>query len=81
MQAAEVTKSPRKSANLSIDSALLQEAKALGINVSRSAEAGIAEAVKLHKQEKWLKENARALASSNAYVEANSLPLERHRQF
>jgi post-segregation antitoxin (ccd killing protein) len=43
--------------------------KPLGINVSRSAEAGIAEAVKLHKQEKWLKENARALASSNSYVE------------
>ncbi|HBK37040.1 MAG: hypothetical protein COB32_13395 [Halomonas sp.] len=41
----------------------------------------IAEAVKRHKQEKWLKENAKALASSNAYVEANGLPLARHRQF
>ncbi|MBD3895026.1 type II toxin-antitoxin system CcdA family antitoxin [Halomonas sp. ML-15] len=38
---------------------------------------GIAEAVKRHKQEKWLKDNARALASSNAYVEANGLPLAR----
>ena len=81
MQAAEATKSTRKPTNLSLDGALLNEAKALGINISRSAEAGIAEAVKLHKQEKWLKENASALASSNAYVEANGLPLERHRQF
>lgn len=81
MQAAEATKSTRKATNLSLDSALLKEAKALGINISRSAEAGIAEAVKLHKQEKWLKENASALASSNAYVEANGLPLARHRQF
>ena len=81
MQAAEVTKSARKPTNLSLDSALLKEAKALGINVSRSAEAGIAEAVKRHKQEKWLKENAGALASSNAYVEANGLPLAQHRQF
>lgn len=81
MHAAEVIKSIRKPTNLSIDSALLKEAKVLGINVSRSAEVGIAQAVKVHKQERWLKENARALASSNAYVEANGLPLAQHRQF
>lgn len=81
MPAPDVTKPLRKPTNLSLDSALLKEAKALGANVSRSAEAGIAEAVKRHKQEKWLKENAKALASSNAYVEANGLPLARHRQF
>jgi len=81
MPAAEAPKSARKPANLSLDRALLEEAKALGINVSRSAEAGIAEPVKHHKREKWLKENAEALASSNAYVEANGLPLARHRQF
>ncbi len=81
MHTAEATKPARRPTNLSLDSALLNEAKALGINISRSAEAGIEEAVKLHKQEKWLKENAKALASSNAYVEANGLPLARHRQF
>jgi len=81
MRAAEADKSTRKPTNLSLDSALLKEAKALGINVSRSAEAGIAEAVRLHKKDKWLKENATALASSNSYVEANGLPLARHRQF
>src|SRR5690554_3207706 len=81
MPAAEATKSIRKPANLSLDSALLNEAKALGINVSRAAEAGIAQAVKRYKQEQWLKENASALASSNAYIEANGLPLARHRQF
>jgi len=81
MQPADTTKAVRKPTNLSLDSALLKEAKALGINVSRSAEAGIAEAVKLHKRQKWLKDNAGALASSNAYVEANGLPLAQHRQF
>jgi len=81
MRASGSTKSTRKPANLSLDSTLLKEAKGLGINVSRSAEAGIAEAVKQHKQEQWLEENAKALASSNAYVEANGLPLARHRQF
>src|SRR5690554_2734634 len=81
MQAAETTKSIRKPTNLSLDSTLLKEAKSLGINVSRSAEAGIAEAVRLHKQKKWLNENVEALESSNAYVETNGLPLARHRQF
>lgn len=81
MQAGATTKSVRKPTNLSLDSALLKEAKALGINVSRSAETGIAEAVKRHKQQKWLKENAGALASSNEFVEANGLPLAHHRQF
>ena len=81
MQPADTTKAVRKPTNLSLDSALLKEAKALGINVSRSAEAGIAEAVKLHKRQKWLKDNAGALASSNAYVEATGLPLAQHRQF
>tara|TARA_B100002019_G_C20697684_1_gene324138 strand:- start:74 stop:319 length:246 start_codon:yes stop_codon:yes gene_type:complete len=81
MQTAEATKSLRKPTNLSLDSDLLKEAKILGINISRSAEAGIAEAVKLRKQENWLKDNAQALASSNAYIEANGLPLAKHRQF
>lgn len=84
MHATEVTKSTRKPTNLSLDSTLLKEAKSLGINVPRAAEAGIAEAVSRHKQEKWLEDNASnasALASSNAYVEANGLSLARHRQF
>lgn len=81
MQASDTHKSTRKPTNLSLDSSLLKEARALGINVSRSAEAGIAEAVKWRKQEKWLEENASALESSNTYVEENGLPLARHRRF
>ena len=81
MQTVSATASVRKPTNLSIDSALLMEAKALGINVSRSAEAGIAEAVRQHRRDLWLSENAEAVASSNAYAEAHGLPLARHRQF
>jgi len=74
-------KATRKPTNLSLDSSLLKEAKALGINVSRSAEAGIEEAVRRSKRERWLKANADALASSNAFVEANGLPLAKYRRF
>lgn len=40
----------------------------------------IAKAVKKHKRAQWLKENAAAMDSSNAYVKANGLPLARYRQ-
>jgi len=81
MHASEKAKHDRKPTNLSLDRELLREAKALGINVSRSAEVGIEAAVRGQKQANWLEENAAALNSSNAYVEANGLPLSQYRQF
>lgn len=81
MQAREKVKPHRKPTNLSLDSELLREAKALGINVSRSAEAGIEAAVRYQKQIDWLKDNAAALTSSNNYVEEHGLPLSQYRQF
>lgn len=81
MQADGKAKPQRKPTNLSLDSDLLREAKALGINVSRSAEAGIEAAVKHQKQLDWLEQNAAALGSSNDYVNENGLPLSRYRRF
>jgi len=81
MRATEKVKPHRKPTNLSLDSELLREAKALGINVSRSAEAGIKAAVRHQKQMDWLEDNAAALASSNKYVEEQGLPLSQYRQF
>jgi antitoxin CcdA len=71
----------RKAANLSIDAAVLADAKALDINVSRAAETGIAEAVKAEKGRRWLEENREALESSNVWVEKHGLPLAKYRQF
>lgn len=71
----------RKATNLSIDPDLIEEAKALGVNASRAAEAGLREAVRTAKGEAWLRENAEAIASSNAWVEKNGLPLAKYRQF
>jgi antitoxin CcdA len=71
----------RKATNVSLDAALLAEAKALRINVSQAAEAGLSHAVAEKRAELWLTANREALESSNAYVEAHGLPLARHRQF
>ncbi|WP_170413190.1 type II toxin-antitoxin system CcdA family antitoxin [Ruegeria arenilitoris] len=71
----------RKPTNLSLDSALLSEAKALKVNLSRAAEEGVRIAVAEAKAEQWKAENAEALKSSNAYVEQHGLPLDSFRQF
>ena len=71
----------RKPTNLSLDSALLSEAKALKVNLSRAAEDGVRIAVAAAKTEQWKAENAAALRSSNSYVEKHGLPLEGFRQF
>ncbi|AGT11336.1 type II toxin-antitoxin system CcdA family antitoxin [Paracoccus aminophilus] len=71
----------RKPANLSLDQSLLAEARALGINLSRAAEAGLRQAVREAQAAAWKQENAAALASSNAWVDENDLPLARYRPF
>lgn len=71
----------RKAANLSIDVDLLSEAKALSVNISRAAEAGIAAAVKAEKGRLWKEENREAIESSNRWVEEHGLPLAKYRQF
>ena len=72
---------PRKATNLSLDTELLHEARALGVNVSRAAEEGLRAAVSSARAKAWLTENAEALESSNTWVEANGLPLAAFRQF
>ena len=71
----------RKAAHLSIDEAVLADAKSLDINVSRAAETGIAEAVRAEKGRRWLEENREALLYYNEWLEENGLLLDEYRQF
>ena len=72
---------PTRPTNLSLSASLVDEAKALGVNISVAASAGLEQAVARSRAERWLKENAAALDSYNDYVEANGLPLEKSRLF
>ena len=76
-----MSESSRKPTNLSIDNALLKEAKALKINLSRAAENGVRAAVLEAKAHQWKLDNAAAVESSNAFVEKHGLPLEKLRPF
>ncbi len=74
-------KRPRKSTNLSLAADLVDEAKALDINLSRACEAGLEAALKEERKRRWQNENAPALAAWNAWHEEHGLPLERYRLF
>lgn len=60
---------------------LIVEAKALHIDLTKAAEAGVARAVRDRRAQLWVEENQLALDSSNAYVEQYGLPLEAMRLF
>jgi len=77
----EISSIRRKPTNVSLHSDLLEAAKALGVNISRACERGLAEQVSETRAERWLAENKQALESSNLFVEKNGLPLAHHRQF
>ena len=71
----------KRATNLTIDPALLDEARGLGINLSATFEASLRDAVRKQKSARWLEENRAALQSSNDWVEKHGLPLAQFRQF
>lgn len=71
----------RRPTNVSLDRALVDEARSMGINLSQACERGISEQVAKTRAKRWMEESREALASSNALVEARSLPLAAKRQF
>ena len=81
MSSHQYSTAPKKAINVSLAEPLLLEAKALRINVSQAAEAGVARAVAEKRAELWVAENAEAFECWNAYVEKNGLPLAKYRTF
>lgn len=71
----------RRPTNISLDSGLIEEAKELGINISRACEQGLNEEIRAERNRRWKEENREAIEASNAYVAEHGLPLERFRLF
>ena len=72
---------PKRGTNVSLDQELVAEAKSLGVNLSQSCENGLAQAVKIERERRWLEENADAIQRYNDFVEVRGNPLARYRQF
>jgi antitoxin CcdA len=62
---------PKKSANLSINADLLQQAKQLNINLSQTLEQHLIEIVRQAQSRRWLEENKNALDHYNSRVETH----------
>jgi antitoxin CcdA len=67
--------------NLTISREVAREARALGLNMSRVAEAAIADASRLERNRHWIAANRAALDAYAAEVEREGLPLAAHRLF
>ena len=78
---ADMNPQSKKATNLTLDAALVRDAKEHEINLSAAAEDGLRRAVASAKAERWLQENREALDSANAWVTEHGLPLAKHRQF
>ena len=71
----------RVKVNLSIDERVTREARALGLNMSRVAEAAIAEAARFERNRRWREENRGALEAYEQEIGREGLPLARFRSF
>jgi antitoxin CcdA len=71
----------RTKVNLSLDEAVTREARALGVNMSRVAEAAIADAARRARNRRWREENRATLEDYAREIEAGGLPLARLRSF
>ncbi len=75
------SKAPKKAANVSVNSDLLQQAKALEINLSATLEHELAHLIRQKRRAQWLKENRPALDDYNAFVEKHGVFSDGLRQF
>lgn len=64
---------PKKAANLTVNSDLLQRARELDINLSSTLEDALEEVVRRRLRERWLAENASAVAAYNEQVDEHGV--------
>jgi len=72
---------PKKSANLSINADLLQQAKQLNINLSQTFEQHLAEIIRQAQRSHWLAENKSAIDEYNRRIEKRGTFSDGQRRF
>ena len=58
----------KRRANVTVDAALLERSKALGINLSRALEERLAELVRAAEAERWKQDNAEGLRDARDFT-------------
>jgi antitoxin CcdA len=72
---------PRRPTNLTLSTALVQQARNLGVNLSQAAEAGISRAVAEAADAEYAAANRAAMDAWSTFFEEQGLPLSDYRQF
>ena len=72
---------PKKPTNLSLNADVLAMARELGMNVSRTVDALLAEEVKRQYWVRWNEQNRDAIDQYNQRIEQEGLPLAQYRTF
>jgi antitoxin CcdA len=81
MKHEHIAKQKRQSVNLYLDRTVVEDAKALGVNLSRACDGALRAAIKVEREARWKAENAEAIQSFNDYVDKHGIPLSQYRQF
>lgn len=68
MQVIYETQAPKRATNLSVNSDLLNKARALNINLSATLEESLIAVIKTKQQEAWLAQNQQAIDAYNQQV-------------
>ena len=76
-----MSKTAKKAVNLRINQALIDEAKALKINLSQTLETSLVEILREKQKEAWLQDNQDAVASYNQRIEKQGVFSNGLRQF
>ena len=71
----------KRATNVSINQGLLEEARALEINLSATLEKALEAEVRARKRERWLAENREAIAAYNARIERDGMLSDHVRAF
>jgi antitoxin CcdA len=74
-------KAPKRSVNLSLNAKVLERARELGMTVSATVDALLAEEVSKLYWARWNEENREAIEHYNARIAREGLPLARYRSF
>ena len=72
---------PKKATQLSLSVATLDKARALGMNLSQTVDALLAEEVKRRYWAQWNERNKEAIACYNERIAQHGLPLAKYRSF
>lgn len=71
----------KRAVNLTLSARTLEQARALGMNLSATVDALLAEEVRRRYWERWNEDNREAIDHYNERIARDGLPLARYRSF